>query len=74
MIANAFDEWRAHLKAMVEFSNKGQKDEAQKEGEAARATYPQYVWDANPYGLLADIDLLVDRFGEQYAATSTASL
>jgi hypothetical protein len=56
-IADTFDEWRAHLKAMVDFSNKGQKDEAHKEGEAARAVYPQYVWDANPYGFLADIDL-----------------
>jgi tetratricopeptide (TPR) repeat protein len=56
-IAEKFDEWRAHLKAMVDFSNKGQKDEAQKEGEAARALYPQYVWDANPYEFLAESDL-----------------
>jgi tetratricopeptide (TPR) repeat protein len=56
-IADKFDEWRAHLKAMADFSNKGQKDDSQKEGEAARALYPQYVWDANPYEFLAEIDL-----------------
>jgi tetratricopeptide (TPR) repeat protein len=56
-IADKFDEWRAHLKAMADFSNKGQKDEAQREGEAARALYPQYVWDANPYEFLAEIAL-----------------
>ena len=56
-IADKFDEWRAHLKAMAEFASKGQQDAAQKEAEAARAIYPQYVWEANPYGLLADGDL-----------------
>jgi tetratricopeptide (TPR) repeat protein len=55
-VADKFDEWRAHLKAMVDRSGAGQNDEARKEGEAARALYPQYVWDANPYDLLAGID------------------
>ena len=56
-IADRFDEWRAHLKAMVEHAGKGQRDDALKEGEAARRLYPTYVWDANPYGFIADIQI-----------------
>jgi len=56
-IPEKFDEWRGHLKAMVELFGKGQLDLARTEGEAARALYAEYVWDANPYTFLADIDI-----------------
>jgi tetratricopeptide (TPR) repeat protein len=55
-IPEKFDEWRGHVKSMVDLFGKGQLDEARTEGQAARAMYPQYVWDASPYTFLADIE------------------
>ncbi len=55
-IPDKFDEWRGHMKAMVDLFGKGQLDEAKAEGQAARAMYPEYVWDASPYTFLADIE------------------
>jgi len=54
-LPNRFDEWRSHIKAMVDLFGKGQLDDARAEGEAARLLYPEYVWDASPYTFLADI-------------------
>jgi tetratricopeptide (TPR) repeat protein len=54
-IVTSFDEWRAHLKNMVEASAKKQVDVVVTEGEAARRLYPEYVGEASPYAFLADI-------------------
>jgi tetratricopeptide (TPR) repeat protein len=56
-IVTSFDEWRTHLKNLVEANGKGQLDEALKEGEAARRLYPEYVGDANAYAFLAGIEI-----------------
>ncbi|MGH9519059.1 MAG: peptidase MA family metallohydrolase, partial [Terriglobales bacterium] len=48
---NSFNAWRAALKAMV-----AAKDDAAQViqyGEQARALYPDYIYEANPYGFLA---------------------
>ena len=55
-IVDHFDEWRTRTKNMVELFNKGQYDEALKEGEAVRRLYPQYVDDLNPYQFLSEIE------------------
>src|SRR5580704_6326343 len=55
-IVTSFDEWRARTKNLVALVNKGQNDDALKEGEALRRLYPQYVDDLNPYQFLAEIE------------------
>jgi tetratricopeptide (TPR) repeat protein len=55
-IVNSFDEWRTRTKNLVELVNKGQHDDALKEGEAVRRLYPQYVDDLNPYQFLSEIE------------------
>src|ERR1700730_12282477 len=52
-----FDEWRAHLKNLVELDKAGNYDDVLKEGEEARRLYPEYVYDANAYEFLAHADL-----------------
>jgi tetratricopeptide (TPR) repeat protein len=54
-IVTSFDEWRAHLKNMVEASAKKQTDVVLKEGDAARRLYPEYVGEASPYTFLAEL-------------------
>jgi tetratricopeptide (TPR) repeat protein len=56
-IVTKFDEWRTDLKQLVAAINNGDQDEAFKAGDAARKLYPQYVEEANPYALLADLDI-----------------
>jgi tetratricopeptide (TPR) repeat protein len=56
-IAARFDEWRGRLKAMAEASANGRREDVQREGEAARRLYPEYVWDASPYEFLSKSDL-----------------
>jgi cellulose synthase operon protein C len=48
-----FDEWRSHLKALVELVNQKQDDRVLEEGETVRRLYPEYVGDANAYEFLA---------------------
>src|SRR3984893_7676979 len=55
-VAN-FDQWRAHLKKLVELDKAGNYDDVLKEGEEARRLYPEYVYDANAYEFLAHADL-----------------
>jgi tetratricopeptide (TPR) repeat protein len=52
-----FDEWRAHLKNLVELEKTGKYDEVLQEGEQARRLYPEYVYEANAYEFLAQADL-----------------
>jgi tetratricopeptide (TPR) repeat protein len=56
-VVASFDEWRTRTKNLVELVNKGQHDEALKEGEAVRRLYPQYVDDLNPYQFLSEIEV-----------------
>ena len=53
----SFDQWRAHLKNLVELDKAGKYDDVLKEGEEARRLYPEYVYDANAYEFLAHADL-----------------
>jgi tetratricopeptide (TPR) repeat protein len=55
-VAN-FDQWRAHLKNLVELDKAGNYDDVLKEGEEARRLCPVYVYDANAYEFLAHADL-----------------
>jgi tetratricopeptide (TPR) repeat protein len=64
-IVDRFEEWRTRLKSLVELFNKGQYDDALKEGEAVRRLYPEYVEDANPYEFLAEIQV---KKGDKAAA------
>jgi tetratricopeptide (TPR) repeat protein len=53
----SFDEWRAHLKNLVELDKAGKYDDVLQEGEQARRLYPEYVYEANAYEFLAQADL-----------------
>lgn len=48
---NNFNAWRTALKAMV--AAKDDTAQVIQYGEQARALYPEYIYDANPYGFLA---------------------
>lgn len=48
---NNFSAWRTALKAMV--AAKDDPDQVIRYGEQARALYPDYIYDANPYDFLA---------------------
>jgi Flp pilus assembly protein TadD len=52
-----FDEWRKHLKSLVELAQKKQYDDVLTEGETVRNLYPEYTGDANPYQFLAEAHL-----------------
>src|SRR5581483_7338198 len=77
-----FDDRRGNLRQLVGAIKNGDDGEALKVGDAARKLYPEYVGDANPYALMADVDikkgdkaaalaLLVDyqKFGGENPAT-----
>jgi cellulose synthase operon protein C len=49
-----FDEWREKLKALNAAAQQKQYDVVLKEGPGVLALYPEYVDDANVYGLMAD--------------------
>ncbi len=51
-----FDEWRGHLKAMVEAFSKKDVATVRTEGLAARDMYREYVWEGSPYTFLADLE------------------
>jgi cellulose synthase operon protein C len=48
-----FDEWRKGVKDMATLARNRQYDEVVK-GEQIRALYPDYIYDANVYGFLAE--------------------
>jgi tetratricopeptide (TPR) repeat protein len=56
-VAASFDEWRTHLKHLIELEKAGKYDEVLTEGEEVRRLYPQYVYEANAYEFLAQADL-----------------
>jgi tetratricopeptide (TPR) repeat protein len=62
-----FDEWRSHLKGLVEVARQKQYDAVLAQGEAERQLYPEYVGDANAYEILADAHLAK---GEKKAAAA----
>jgi cellulose synthase operon protein C len=49
-----FDQWRAQLKELAALAKNQKYDDVIAKGEAVRAMYPDYVYDANPYEFLAD--------------------
>lgn len=51
-----FDEWRGKLKALAAASEQKQYETVLAQGPALIAMYPQYVGDANVYGMMADAD------------------
>jgi tetratricopeptide (TPR) repeat protein len=55
-----FDEWRAHLKALVASAEQKQYDTVLQQGPGIVAMYPEYVGDANAYALMADADKAKD--------------
>jgi tetratricopeptide (TPR) repeat protein len=69
-IVDAFDEWRARTKNMVERFDKGDYDAALADGEAVRRLYPQYVEDLNPYQFLSEI---AAKRGDKPAAVAALS-
>jgi Tfp pilus assembly protein PilF len=54
-VVAGFDEWRTRMKKLVDLFGEGQYDEALVEAENVRQLYPEYVEEANPYELIADI-------------------
>jgi tetratricopeptide (TPR) repeat protein len=56
-VVASFDEWRTHLKHLIELEKAGKYDEVLTEGEEVRRLYPQYVYEANAYEFLAQADL-----------------
>lgn len=64
-IVEHFDDWRGNLRQLVDAIKKGEDAVALKAGEAARKLYPEYVGDANPYALMADVDI---KNGDKAAA------
>jgi predicted Zn-dependent protease len=62
-----FDEWRSHLKGLVEAARQKQYDAVLVQGEAVRQLYPEYVGNANAYEFLADAHLAK---GEKKAAAA----
>jgi tetratricopeptide (TPR) repeat protein len=56
-VADSFDQWRAELKEVVQAEKEKDWDSVIKKGEAVRALYPQYVYDANPYEFIAEAEL-----------------
>ena len=54
--AAQFDEWRQKLKQLVEALQQKQYDTVLRDGPAVLALYPEYVEDANVYGLMATAD------------------
>jgi cellulose synthase operon protein C len=62
-----FDEWRSHLKGLVEVARQKQYDAVLAQGEVERQLYPEYVGDANAYEILADAHLAK---GEKKAAAA----
>lgn len=64
--AEHFDEWRMHLKDLVEQAKNKNYDAVLKEGEEVREMYPQYIYDANAYEFIAEAD--VARGQKQAAA------
>ena len=59
-VVDNFDQWRMHLKQLVELDKEKKYDEVLKEGEEVRRLYPQYVYDANAYEFMAAADLAKD--------------
>jgi cellulose synthase operon protein C len=53
----SFDQWRTHLKHLIELEKAGKNDDVLTEGEEVRRLYPQYVYEANAYEFLAQADL-----------------
>jgi len=53
-----FDEWREKLKPLVDAAGQKQVNTVLQEGPAILALYPDYVDEANVYGLLAAADAL----------------
>ena len=49
-----FDEWRDDLKKLVDFAKTKQYDDVIKMGEKVRSLYPDYVYEANAYEVLAE--------------------
>jgi tetratricopeptide (TPR) repeat protein len=55
-VAN-FDKWRTRIKDLTQLARNKNYDEVLKEGEEVREMYPDYVYPANPYELMAQADL-----------------
>jgi cellulose synthase operon protein C len=55
-VAN-FDKWRTSIKDLTQLARNKNYDEVLKEGEEVREMYPDYVYPANPYELMAQADL-----------------
>jgi tetratricopeptide (TPR) repeat protein len=55
--AATFDQWRTLLKSVATHAKNHEYDDVIREGEDARRLYPDYVYDANAYGFLAEAHL-----------------
>ena len=55
--ASSFDEWRKRWKDLAQLAKRGQYDEVLKQGDEVRGLYPEYVFEANTYQLMAEADL-----------------
>lgn len=64
---NSFDAWHQSLANLAKLEHDKRYDDVIKEGDAVIRLYPAYVYDANPYELLAEAQLAKGR--KQAAAT-----
>jgi cellulose synthase operon protein C len=62
-----FDEWRKRWKDLLEAAKNDDYDDVLKEGDEVRRLYPEYVYEASAYQLIADADIAK---GNQEAAAA----
>lgn len=55
--ASSFDEWRKRWKDLAEIAKRGLYDEVLKQGDEVRGLYPEYVFEASTYQLMAEAAL-----------------